>query len=69
MQDLACGCVQELRHENARKIAEARNKAPEWIDAGGYDMVTVPEGATVGHDGKKMRVFTKGDYRKLLSGA
>ncbi len=61
--------MQELRHENARKIAEARSRAPEWIDAGGYDMVMVPEGATIGHDGQKMRVFTKSDYRKLLTPA
>ncbi len=59
--------LQELRRENAKKIAEARAKAPEWIDAGGYDMVVVPEGATVKQDGTKMRVFTKSDYRKLLS--
>lgn len=59
--------AQELRRENARKIAEARAKAPELIDAGGYDVVVVPEGATVKQDGSKMRVFTKSDYRKLLS--
>ena len=59
--------AQELRRENARKIAEARAKAPELIDASGYDVVVVPEGATVKQDGSKMRVFTKSDYRKLLS--
>lgn len=59
--------LQELRRENAEKIARARAKAPEWIDAGGYDMVVVPQGATVKQDGDKMRVFTKSDYRKLLS--
>ena len=32
-------------------------------------MVVVPEGATVDQDGTKMRVFTKSDYRKLLSAA
>ncbi len=61
--------VQDLRKENARKIAEARAQAPEWIDPGGYDMVVLPEGATVKQDGSKMRVFTKSDYRKLLSTA
>ena len=44
-----------------------RAKAPEWIDEGGYDVVTVPEGSTTKLDGKRMRIFTKSDYRKLLS--
>ena len=30
-------------------------------------MVTVPEGSTTKLDGKQMRIFTKSDYRKLLS--
>jgi hypothetical protein len=59
--------LQELRKENAKKIAEARKKAADWIDGSGYDMVIVPAGATVGNDGQKMRVFTKSDYRRLLS--
>lgn len=61
--------MQDLRCENARKIAEARSKAPEWIDSGGYDMVIVPEGATVKQGSSKMRVFTKSNFRKLLSAA
>ena len=58
--------VQELRAENARRIAAARSKAPELIDEAGYDLITVPQGATVKHDGSKFRVFTKSDYRKLV---
>ena len=58
--------AQDLRRANAEKIAEARAKAPEWIDEAGYDVVTVPEGSSTRLDGSKMRVFTKRDYRKLL---
>lgn len=60
------GYLQDLRRRNAEHIAEARAQAPEWIDKGGYDVITVPEGSTTSLDGKKMRVFTKSDYRKLL---
>ena len=59
--------AQELRRANAESIAAVRAKSPEWIDEGGYDVVTVPEGSTTKLDGKQMRVFTKSDYRKLLS--
>ena len=59
-------CQQELRHANARSIAAARSRAPEWIDEAGYDLITIPQGATKGHDGAKHRVFTKSDYRKLI---
>lgn len=58
--------AQDLRRANAEKIAEARARAPEWIDEAGYDVVTVPGGSTTRLDGSKMRVFTKSDYRKLL---
>jgi hypothetical protein len=36
------------------------------VDEAGYDLITVPHGATVAHDGRKYRVFTKSDYRKLV---
>ena len=55
--------MQELRKANAAAIIEARRQAPDWRDPGGYDLVQVPIGATVAHDGRKMRVFTKADYR------
>ena len=58
--------VQELRAENARRIAAARSRAPELIDEAGYDLITIPQGATTSHDGRKYRVFTKSDYRKLV---
>ena len=59
--------VQELRAENARCIARARTRAPEWIDEAGYDLIVVPRGATVRNDGERYRVFTKSDYRKLVT--
>ena len=58
--------AQDLRRKNAECIAEARSRAREWIDEGGYDVVTVPEGSTTRLDGGRMRIFTKSDYRKLL---
>ncbi len=58
--------VQDLRRKNAESIAEVRSRGQDWIDEGGYDVVTVPEGSTTKLDGAKMRIFTKSDYRKLL---
>lgn len=60
--------MQELRAENARCIARARGRAPDYIDEAGYDLIVVPPGATVRNDGQKYRVFTKSDYRKLVGG-
>ena len=33
-----------------------------WSDAGGYDQIVVPKGASTVHDGMKMRVFTVPKY-------
>ena len=59
--------AQDLRRKNKESIAEVRSRAQEWIDEGGYDVVTVPEGSTTKLDGGRIRVFTKRDYRKMLS--
>ena len=67
MGELPSQFLQELRAENARCIARARTRAPEWIDGAGYDLIVVPPGATVRNDGQKYRVFTKSDYRKLVT--
>ena len=66
MADMTHASVQDLRRKNAESIAEVRSRGQEWIDEGGYDVVTVPEGSTTKLDGGRMRVFTKSDYRKLL---
>ena len=47
-----------LREENARAIRAARAAEAEAIDGGGYDTVVAPPGSTVGHDGRRVRVFT-----------
>ena len=36
--------MQELRAENARCIARARGRAPDYIDEAGYDLIVVPPG-------------------------
>ena len=56
--------MQVLRKENRFAILEARRKhAATCSDANGYDLITVPPGSTVGHDGQKMRVFTVKELR------
>lgn len=66
MADMTHASVQDLRRKNAESIAEVRSRGQDWIDEGGYDVVTVPEGSTTRLDGGRMRIFTKSDYRKLL---
>lgn len=55
--------LRELRDANKRAICAARGLVPERCDAGGYDLLLVPQGATAAHDGQLLRVFTKPDYR------
>lgn len=56
--------MRALQQINTRAIADARAGAPDRVDGGGYDLITVPSGATVRHDGSLMRVFTKPEYRR-----
>lgn len=53
----------QLREDNAAAIRRQRARYPECIDSGGYDLILVPRGSTLGHDGQRMRVFTKPEYR------
>ena len=41
---------------------QARKAGANWSDAGGYDQIVVPKGASTVHDGMKMRVFTVPKY-------
>lgn len=53
-----------LKQVNTAAITAARAGAPGRVDGGGYDLITVPSGATTRHDGTAMRVFTKPEYRR-----
>ncbi|KAK9831569.1 hypothetical protein WJX74_000355 [Apatococcus lobatus] len=55
--------LEVLRHQNEEWIRGVRQAHPEWSDRGGYDLILVPQGSTVSHDGQKMRVFTKPIFR------
>eukprot|EP00931_Biecheleriopsis_adriatica_P039684 TRINITY_DN22686_c0_g1_i2.p1 TRINITY_DN22686_c0_g1~~TRINITY_DN22686_c0_g1_i2.p1 ORF type:complete len:718 (+),score=109.97 TRINITY_DN22686_c0_g1_i2:43-2196(+) len=48
-------------------IREQRKRSREWINDQGYDLITLPLGATVAHDGQRFRVFTKPEYRNAGS--
>lgn len=61
--------LSELRAANIRAARTARAAA---ISAGslatddrGYDMVEVPQGSSLKHDGSQVVVFTKQEYRQL----
>jgi len=44
-------------------IREQRGKMLQYNDENGYDLIRIPTGATISHDGQLFRVFTKKDYR------
>eukprot|EP00927_Polykrikos_kofoidii_P076852 TRINITY_DN73878_c0_g1_i1.p1 TRINITY_DN73878_c0_g1~~TRINITY_DN73878_c0_g1_i1.p1 ORF type:complete len:757 (-),score=96.61 TRINITY_DN73878_c0_g1_i1:468-2738(-) len=49
--------------DSCRAIREQRVRSQQWNDVGGYDLIVIPRGSTVAHDGRRMRLFTKKDYR------
>ena len=54
--------VGAARDRNRLAILQARKAGANWSDAGGYDQIVVPKGASTVHDGMKMRVFTVPKY-------
>jgi len=48
---------------SAEAIREQRKRSRDWINDQGYDMIVIPKGASMEHDGQKFRVFTKPEYR------
>ena len=54
--------VGAARDQNRLTILQARKAGANWSDAGGYDQIVVPKGASTVHDGMKMRVFTVPKY-------
>lgn len=49
--------------KSAEAIREQRKRSRDWINDQGYDLIVIPRGASVAHDGQKFRVFTKPEYR------
>ena len=57
--------LEALRAANTAAICAARAAGGRVArDREGYDLVTVPRGATLAHDGARVRVFTKPEYRR-----
>jgi len=52
---------------SAEAIREQRKRSAEWINDQGYDLIQLPRGSSVAHDGQKFRVFTKPEYRNARS--
>jgi len=48
-------------------VKQQRLRNAEWSNKAGYDLIVLPQGSTVAHDGKKFRVFTKPHYRNVDS--
>eukprot|EP00438_Fugacium_kawagutii_P020530 Skav212707 [mRNA] locus=scaffold1930:449677:463766:- [translate_table: standard] len=48
---------------SAEAIREQRKRSRDWINDQGYDLIVIPRGASMAHDGQKFRVFTKPEYR------
>jgi len=44
-------------------IRAARAASLEWNDGGGYDLIMLPRGSTLRHDGQRFRIFTKREFR------
>jgi len=44
-------------------IRQQRKRSVEWSNDQGYDLIVLPRGATLAHDGQKFRVFTVPQYR------
>eukprot|EP00929_Paragymnodinium_shiwhaense_P060928 TRINITY_DN30416_c0_g1_i2.p1 TRINITY_DN30416_c0_g1~~TRINITY_DN30416_c0_g1_i2.p1 ORF type:complete len:777 (+),score=112.24 TRINITY_DN30416_c0_g1_i2:61-2391(+) len=51
---------------SVKAIREQRAKHRDRNDENGYDLIVLPRGSTLAHDGKLMRLFTKKDYRLPL---
>merc|ERR1712216_251978 len=48
---------------SATAIRSQREKHRDRNNDDGYDLIILPKGSTLGHDGKLMKLFTKKDYR------
>eukprot|EP00933_Yihiella_yeosuensis_P068404 TRINITY_DN7398_c1_g1_i1.p1 TRINITY_DN7398_c1_g1~~TRINITY_DN7398_c1_g1_i1.p1 ORF type:complete len:738 (+),score=145.53 TRINITY_DN7398_c1_g1_i1:114-2327(+) len=48
-------------------IRENKKRARDWSNEHGYDLIVLPRGSTVSHDGQKYRVFTKPEFRRANS--
>jgi len=46
-------------------VKQQRLRTAEWSNSDGYDLIVLPQGSTIAHDGKKFRVFTKPRYRNI----
>jgi len=42
---------------------QRKRTAEDWSNNQGYDLILLPRGSTVAHDGQKFRVFTKPEFR------
>lgn len=64
VKDIGAAC-----RASADAIREQRKRSLAWNDAGGYDLILIPKGSTVGNDGQKFRIFTKKDWRLPSGGS
>jgi deoxyribodipyrimidine photolyase len=62
-------CVKDLEQAallSCSAIRDQRARRRDRNDDGGYDLIVLPKGSTLSHDGRLTRVFTKKDYRLPL---
>jgi len=60
-------CDLEVAAQASRTaIRDQRARRRDRNDDGGYDLIVLPKGSTLQHDGRLARVFTKKDYRLPL---
>lgn len=65
---IVAGELRQLRAASVEAVRELRAAAPPGaVDAGGYDVITVPPGSTTAHDGRPMRIFTKPEHRRGIA--
>mmetsp|Transcript_29103 Transcript_29103/g.68840 ORF Transcript_29103/g.68840 Transcript_29103/m.68840 type:complete len:739 (+) Transcript_29103:45-2261(+) len=50
-------------------ICNQRKRSLEWSNDQGYDLIVLPRGSTLAHDGQKFRVFTVPKYRNVSEGS
>nr|QDO16412.1 CPD photolyase [Lingulodinium polyedra] len=55
--------LQSAARASGDAIRSQRKRSVEWSDAQGYDLLVLPRGSTLAHDGRKFRVFTAPQYR------
>nr|USW07797.1 CPD photolyase [Crypthecodinium cohnii] len=55
--------VQAAVKNSFRVIRRQRAEHLDWNDNHGYDLIRLPRGSTVSHDGQKWKVFTRKEYR------